>query len=82
MFIRHQRSQNSPLTTQNSLAKFCLFPDRALPVHINPPVTFQYSPISPILNETPGFLTEWVKMYNDTYFYFVFGWFGMYVFSL
>ena len=32
--------------------KFCLFPDRALPFHNNPPVTFQYSPVFPIVNET------------------------------
>ena len=44
--------RNSSATTQNSPAKFCLFPDRALPFHNNPPVTFQYSPVSPILNET------------------------------
>ena len=54
VFIKHRRSENSPLTTQNSPAKFCLFRDRALPFHNNSPVTFQYSPVSPILNETPG----------------------------
>ena len=46
VFIKHRRSENSP-------AKFCLFPDRALPFHNNSSVTFQYSPVSPILNETP-----------------------------
>ena len=56
VFIRHWRSENSLATTQNSLAKVCLFPDRALPFHNSPPVTFQYSPVSPILNETPDLL--------------------------
>ena len=54
VFIRHRRSENSSATTQNSPAKFCLFPDGALPFLNNPPVTFQYSPVSPILNETPA----------------------------
>ena len=56
MFIKHWRSENSSATTQNSLAKFCLFPDRALSFHDNRPVTLQYSPVSPILNETPEYL--------------------------
>ena len=59
MFIRHCRSKNSPVTTQTSPAKFCLFPDRALPFHNNPPVIFQYSPVSPTLNETPGILSPY-----------------------
>ena len=53
VFIRRRRSKNSSATTQNSVAKFCLFPDRTLPFHDDPPVTLQYSPVSPILNETP-----------------------------
>ena len=53
VFIRHRRSENSSATTQNSPAKFCLFPGRALPFHDNSPVTLQYSPVSPILKETP-----------------------------
>ena len=40
-------------TTQNSPTKFCLFPERDLPFHNNPPVTLQYSPATPILNENP-----------------------------
>ena len=52
VFIRHRRSENSLATTQNSLAKSCLFPERALLFHNNPPVTLQYSPATPIiLNE-------------------------------
>ena len=39
--------------TQNSPTKFCLFPERDLPFHNNPPVTLQYSPATPILNENP-----------------------------
>ena len=53
MSIRHQTSENSPATTQNSLAKFCMFPERALPFHNIPPVTLQYSPATPVLNENP-----------------------------
>ena len=56
VLIGHRRSENSSATTQNSPAKFCLFPDRALPFHDNPPFTLQYSPVSPILNETPVLL--------------------------
>ena len=55
VFIRYRRSENSLATTQNSPAKFYLFPERALPFHNNPPVTLQYSPATPILNENPGF---------------------------
>ena len=54
MFIRFRRSKNSPATTQNSPDKFCLFPVRALPFQDNSPVTLQYSPATPILNENPG----------------------------
>ena len=50
VFIRDLRSENSPATTHNSLAKFCLLPERALPFHNNPPVTLQYSPATRILN--------------------------------
>ena len=53
VFIRHLRLENSQATTQNSQVKFCLFPVRALPFHNNPPVTLQYSPDTPILNENP-----------------------------
>ena len=51
MFIRHRRLEKSLATTQNSLAKFWLFPERALPFHNNPPL--QYSPATPVLNENP-----------------------------
>ena len=54
MFIRHQRSENSPAAMQNSVAKFCLFPEGALPFHVNPPVTLLCSPATPILNENPA----------------------------
>ena len=54
MSIRHPRSENFPATTQNSQAKFCLFPERALPFHYNPPVTLQYSPATPIHIENPA----------------------------
>ena len=50
VFIRHLRLQNSSATTQNSRAKFCLCPERALPFHDNPPVTLQYSPATQIRN--------------------------------
>ena len=53
VFIRHQRSENSPAITQNSPAKFCLFPERANPFQNNPPVTLQYSLATPVLNENP-----------------------------
>ena len=39
VFTRQWRSENSPATTQNSLAKICLFAERALPFHNNPSVT-------------------------------------------
>ena len=51
--MRHRRFENSAATTQYSPAKFCLFRDRALPFHNNPPVTLQYSAATPILNENP-----------------------------
>lgn len=45
VFIR----QRSETTTQNSPVKFCLFPERGLPFHHNPPVTLQsISPANPI----------------------------------
>ena len=44
--------------TQNSPAKLCLFPERALPFHNNPPVSLQYSPATPILNENPDLCPE------------------------
>jgi len=47
-YDRHQRSKNYLATTQNSLAKFCLFPERALPFHHSPSVTLQYSSAIPI----------------------------------
>ena len=50
VFIRHRRLENSPPTTQNLPAKFCLCPERALPFHDNPPFTLQYSPATRILN--------------------------------
>ena len=52
VFIRHRRLEKSLASKQNSLAKFCLFPERALPLHNNPPL--QYSPATPILNENPA----------------------------
>ena len=51
--MRYRRLENSAATTQYSPAKFCLFRDRALPFHNNPPVTLQYSAATPILNENP-----------------------------
>ena len=57
MFIRPLRSENSP-------AKFCSFPERALPFHDNPPVTSQYSLATPILNENPevvGSIPPWER---------------------
>ena len=51
MLIRHWRSDNSLATTQYSQAKFCLFPERALPFHDNPPVTSQSYSATPLLNE-------------------------------
>ena len=54
VFIGQRRSENSP-------AKFCLFPERAWPFHNNPPVTLQYSPATLILNENPAF--EWAWTY-------------------
>ena len=53
VFIRHWGLENSPATTQNSPAKFRLFPKRALPFHNNSPVTLHYSPATTILNEIP-----------------------------
>ena len=53
--LGNRRSENSPATTQISPAKFCLFPERALPFHNNPPLTLQYSPVIPILNENLGY---------------------------
>ena len=35
VFIRHWRLENSPSTTQNSPAKFCSFPEKALLFHNN-----------------------------------------------
>ena len=51
VFIRHWRLENSLATTQNSPAKFCLFPERAMPFHYKTPVTLQYSHATLILNE-------------------------------
>ena len=53
MFIRHWRSENYPAAAQNSLAKFCLFPEKGLAFHNNPPVTLLCSPVPPFLNENP-----------------------------
>ena len=55
VFVRYRRSENSP-------AKFCLFPERALPFHNNPPVTLQYSPATPILNEHPEAKIDGLKL--------------------
>ena len=52
VFIRHRRSENSLSTLQNSPAKFCLFPERALLFHNNSPATLHCSPATTILNET------------------------------
>ena len=49
------RSENSPSTTQNSLAKFCSFPERALLFHNNSPATLLCPPATTILNENPEF---------------------------
>ena len=50
MFISHRRSENSP-------AKFLSFPERALLLHNNSPVTLQYLPATTILNEIPDFIS-------------------------
>ena len=60
MFIRHQRTENSLATTQNSLAKFRSFPERALFFHNNSPVTLYYSPATTILNEIPVRFSNWL----------------------
>ena len=55
VFIRHRRSENFTSTTQNSLAKFRSFPERALLFHNNSPVTLHCSHATTIiLNENPG----------------------------
>lgn len=55
MFIRHQGSENSPATTQNSLAKICLFPERALAFHNHPPVICCIlTLIKLLINENPA----------------------------
>ena len=59
MFIRHQRSENSPSTTQNSLAKSCLFPERALLFYNNSPATLLCSHATTILNENPEEFTTY-----------------------
>ena len=63
MFIKPQRSENSPATTQNSLAKFRLLPERVSLFHNNSPVTLPYSPATTILIENPGWRTnrEWYR---------------------
>ena len=48
VFIRHQRLDNSPSTTQNSPAKFRSFLERALLFHNNSPATLQCSPATTI----------------------------------
>ena len=55
VFIRHWRSENSLATTQNSPPRFCLFPERALPLHNNP---------CQVLMET---LVWWLWTTVDTY---------------
>ena len=52
VFTRQSRLENSPATTQNFLAKFCLFAERPLPFHNNPSVTLQYSLVTPILGDS------------------------------
>ena len=54
VFIRPRRSDNSPATTQISLAKFCLFPERASLFHNNSLVTLHCSPATTVLNENPA----------------------------
>ena len=49
VFIRHWISENSPATTQNSLAKFRSFSERASLFHYNSPATLHYSPATTIL---------------------------------
>ena len=51
--------ENSPSTTQNSLAKFCLFPERALLFHNNSPATLHCSPATTIFNENPACIKVW-----------------------
>ena len=55
VFIRHRRLENPPSTTQNSPAKFRLFPERAKLFHNNSPVTLRCSPVTTILNENPAY---------------------------
>ena len=43
------------LNLLNSPAKFFLFPERALPLHNNPPVILQYFSATPVLNENPAY---------------------------
>ena len=67
MFIRHRNNlENSLSTTQNSPAKFRLFPERvpqrALLFHNNSPATLHCSPFTTILNENPVHCTR--KLYN------------------
>ena len=59
MFIRHRRSENSPATTQISLAKFRSFSERALLFHNNSPATLNYSPTTTILNENQAVDVDW-----------------------
>ena len=64
-FIRHRRSENSPSTTQNSPAKFHLFPEKALLFHNNYPVTLHCSPATTIiiLNENPDYLNQGIQKF-------------------
>ena len=50
----HWRLDNSLATTQNSTATVCLFLERGLPFHNNPPVTLQSSHAVPVLQENPA----------------------------
>ena len=58
VFIRHQRSENSLSTTQNSATKFHSFLERALLFHNNSPATLHCSSATTILNENPVVQTK------------------------
>jgi len=57
--------ENSLATTQNSTARVCLFPERGLPFHNNPPVTLQSSPAIPVLHENPAPFPKQIPFYTE-----------------
>ena len=75
---RHQRSENSPVTTQNSPAmKFRLFLERALLFHNNSRVTLQYTPATTVCNENPDYIVHMhvtdYCMFRTSFLYYVAG---------